>query len=121
MLLTDQQTFEKLLIGQALFITMCVGMSIVATYFVNITGGSVIPAIIIHGMLNLIGGMFAVEHVGARTEFTLQSPLFWASSAIALLIIVGPDLGWRRRLAAHGGDGSSDPSLVWSGRKGASA
>jgi hypothetical protein len=29
------------------------------------------------------------------------------------LLVVGRDLGWKRRLALHGGDGSTDPANLW--------
>jgi len=97
MLLSGQQDIPALLIGQFWFIFMCINMSIIATYFVNITGGSVLPAIIIHGTLNMVGGMFNTEHMGLRSAFSLDGPLMWFSAAIVILLLVGTDLGWKRR------------------------
>ena len=113
-LLAGEQTLFDLLHSQVWFILSCCSMSIVATYFVNITGGSVLPVIILHGMLNFVGGMMALERVGTRTAFTPEAPLTWFAAAIVVLLLVGPNLGWKRRLEVHGGDGSTDPSLIWS-------
>lgn len=112
-LLTGQQNLADLLIGQGIFITMCCGMTIVAVYFVNITGGSVWPAIMVHGALNLFGGALAVTQEGTRSSFMSPSVLIWVAAAALVLLVVGPDLGWRRRCEAHGGDGTSDPSNLW--------
>ncbi|MBW2370034.1 MAG: CPBP family intramembrane metalloprotease [Deltaproteobacteria bacterium] len=112
-LLSGAQGVPDLLIGQLLFLISCCSMSVVAGYFVNITGGSVLPAIMLHGSFNLVGGMFSSANVGARGGFTLDGPLMWLATAVVLVLIVGKDLDWRRRLEAHGGDGSTDPSLAW--------
>jgi len=84
----------KLLLGQIRFIITCVSMSIVASYFVNITGGSVIPALLIHGTLNMAGGMFdAGAVVGVRSEFALESLMMWVLAAVVVLFVAGRDLG----------------------------
>jgi len=115
-LLSGGQTLSGLIIGQLFFLTSCLGMSIVAAYFVNITGGSVLPAIMLHGAFNLVGGMFSTGQVGARSGFSYEAPLMWLCLAIVTLLIVGNDLGWKQRLKAHGDDGdqSTDPSMAWS-------
>jgi len=97
-LLQGAQSISELLASQVWFILMCCGMSIVATYFVNITGGSVLPAIIIHGAFNQIGGMFTAEHVGMRTELAGDGAYMWMAAAVVILLLAGRDLGWKRRL-----------------------
>lgn len=114
-LLTGQQDIVDLVTGQMWFLLFCCSGSIIMTYFVNITGGSILPAIIVHGMFNFIGGMLAsAERVGARSAFSAEAPLTWAILALIVILLVGKDLGWKRRLELHGGDGASDPSLIWS-------
>ena len=114
LLLTGQQTIPDLLQSQFWFILHCCSASIVITYFVNISGGSVIPAIMLHGVLNFFGGMFVGEMVGARSAFTAEAPVTWLIAAIVVLVLAGPQLGWKRRLEVHGRDGSTDPSRIWS-------
>jgi len=101
-LLTGTQTWADLLIGQILFLISCCGMSVVATYFVNITGGSVLPAIMFHGTFNHVGGMFSSTQEGARNAFTIDSPLLWLTAAVLLVLVVGKDLGWQKRLRILG-------------------
>lgn len=103
----------KLLVDQALFIVSCIGMTIVAVTFVNFLGGSVLPAIMIHGTLNYLYLGFETARTGVRSEMTLVPNLFWVTAALITLLVVGRDLGWRRRLQLHGGDGRSDPANAW--------
>jgi len=112
-LLSGTQVWSDLIIGQLLFLTSCCGMSIVASYFVNITGGSVLPAIMLHGSLNLVNGMFSTAQVGMRSELTIDASLMWLGVAIVIVLIAGKDLGWKQRVKAHGDDGSTDPSMAW--------
>ncbi|NIB42496.1 CPBP family intramembrane metalloprotease [Pseudomaricurvus alkylphenolicus] len=109
-LLQGSQAFTELLFSQGWFILGCVSMSVVATYFVNITGGSVLPAIIIHGCLNLINGMFNTDFVGMRSEITTEAPLMWMTAALVILVLAGRDLGWRRRQELLG---LEDPADTW--------
>lgn len=109
-LLQGAQSVPELLVSQAWFILMCCGMSIVATYFVNITGGSVLPAIIIHGAFNQVGGMFTAETVGLRSELAGDSAWMWLAAALVILVLAGRDLGWKRRLQLLQG---KDPSDAW--------
>ncbi len=104
------QSITELLRSQAWFILSCVSMSIVASYFVNITGGSVLPAIMIHGSLNHVNGMYSANVEGLRVAITGEGPLMWFVAALVVLAIAGKDLGWKRRQALHGGQ---DPSDAW--------
>ena len=104
-----------LLSDQALFISSCIGMTIVAVTFVNFTGGSVIPAIMIHGTLNYLYLGFETGRSGVRSVMTPEPPVVWVLAALVVLLVVGRDLGWRRRMQIHGGDGHSDPANLWTG------
>lgn len=103
----------KLVVDQALFILSCIGMTIVAVTFVNYLGGSVLPAILIHGTLNYLYLGFETARTGVRSDMTIAPNLFWVTAALVTLLVVGRDLGWKRRLALHGGDGRSDPANLW--------
>jgi membrane protease YdiL (CAAX protease family) len=102
-----------LLLDQIRFIAMCVGMTLVAVVFVNLSGGSVWPAIFIHGFFNFHALGFATGNNGVRGVGTLEPALMWAGVGLLTLLLAGRDLGWQRRLQIHGGDGRSDPSNLW--------
>ena len=110
---SGQFDLGRLLTEQALFIVSCIGMTVVAVSFVNLLGGSVLPAIMIHGTLNYLYLGFETARTGVRSEMTLAPNLFWIVAALITLLVVGRDLGWRRRLELHGGDGRSDPANAW--------
>lgn len=112
---TGQFSLARLLVEQALFITSCIGMTIVAVTFVNISGGSVLPAIMIHGTLNYLYQAFETGRTGVRSDITGAPVVVWVVVALVTLLVVGRDLGWRRRLELHGGDGSTDPANLWAG------
>jgi len=114
-LLAGQLSLVKLVSDQALFLASCIGMTIVAVTFVNYTGGSVMPAIMIHGTLNYLYLGFETGRSGVRSDMTLEPPVIWVLAALVVLLVVGRDLGWRRRMEIHGGDGHSDPSNLWAG------
>jgi hypothetical protein len=103
----------EFLVEQGLFIVACIGMTIVAVTFVNYLGGSVLPAIIIHGTLNNVYLAFETARTGVRSDMTMAPNLFWVTAAVVTLLVVGRDLGWKRRLTLHGGDGSTDPANLW--------
>jgi hypothetical protein len=112
-LIAGEQSFSQLVAWQALFIGACIGMTIVAVTFVNYTGGSVLPAIMIHGSLNFLYQGFETGRTGVRSDMTWEPTVLWIAVAIVVLLVAGPDLGWRRRMQIHGGDGRSDPSNLW--------
>lgn len=113
MLATGQQTVGALGFFLLVFIPACIGMTIVAVYFVNITGGSVLPAIMLHGIFNYLAQGYSSGKTGIRSVLPLDFSVVWICSAIAVLLLVGFDLGWQRRKELHGGDGSTDPSNAW--------
>lgn len=84
------------------FMTKCVGMSLVMGYFFNRTGGSVIPAIMIHGLVNFMGGITYFPSLGMGPWGDVWRTLFVCVWAVVLLMKHGVDLGmWR-----------SDPGVV---------
>lgn len=101
------------LVHQALFIVGCIGMTIVALAFVNHAGGSVLPAIMVHGVLNYLYLGFETGRAGVRSTNTWEPTALWVLAAVGTLLAVGPDLGWKRRLAIHGGNGHADPANLW--------
>lgn len=119
LLLTGQNTIPNLLLGQFNFIITCTAMTVVAVYFVNLSGGSVWPAIIVHGSLNMLYGAFKLQPDGAGGGGNVYSHSIWLwlGAAAIVLLIAGKDLGWSTRLRLHGGDGRTDPSRLWSERK----
>lgn len=114
-LLQGQQGLGALVLNQALFITMCCGMTLVAVYFVNASGGSVLPAIMVHGFFNFLGGALSSGRTGVRSDFSPEPAIIWAIAGLVTLLLAGRDLGWGRRCELHGGDGSLDPARVWAG------
>ena len=115
-LLQGQQTLTGLVLSNLVFIASCVGMTVVAVYFVNITGGSVVPAIMIHGLLNYLYIGFESGRVGIRSDLLGNPvPIVWLTAGCITLLVAGRDLGWRRRMEIHGGDGRSDPANLWAG------
>lgn len=118
-LLGGQNTVPIMLLGQVLFITICISMTIVAVYFVNLAGGSVWPAIIVHGSFNILfaGLQFAPDNAQGVEKYFSHSTWIWMIGAAIVLIVAGKDLGWSTRLRLHGGDGRTDPSRLWSERE----
>ncbi|WP_298164622.1 CPBP family intramembrane glutamic endopeptidase [Novosphingobium sp.] len=119
LLLTGQNTLSNLLLGQSRFILACVSMTIVAVYFVNMAGGSVWPAIMVHGTFNMIYGALKLgpDGNGGGGSVFNETLWVWVIGAVIVLLISGKDLGWSTRLRLHGGDGRTDPSRLWSERE----
>ncbi len=119
LLLTGELTIPHMLLGQSLFIVTCCASTIVMVYFVNLSGGSVLPAIMIHGSLNMFYGAFKLEESGAGGGGNLynHSIIVWIALAALILVIAGPDLGWRARRRLHGENGERDPSMLWARRE----
>ncbi len=115
-IVTGQFNLQEFMIGQVMFIVSCISMTIVSVAFVNYAGGSVLPAIMVHGVLNFLYQGFESGKTGLRSSFTWQPVLIWLLAALVTLLVVGRDLGWMRRMRIHGGDGSTDPANQWAGR-----
>ena len=80
------------------FILGTVSVSIMASYFMNKLGGSVIPAIVIHGIANdamgLSGSTSIVEALTPYHQITHALP--FAIIAITLIVLSGPSLNWSK-------------------------
>lgn len=90
--------------GQGMFALLTVSLSIVIAYFVNRTGGSVLPAIIIHGGTNVwskaaSGQAHAMFHTDVRTWIVV-------AGALAVVGCAGRNLG-RTPVAAAAGTSST--------------
>lgn len=85
------------------FLMGTVSVSILASYFMNRLGGSVIPAVMVHGITNdsvgISGSASIVEALTPYHQFTKNSLL--ALAAIAIIVSVGSSLG-RRSSGASG-------------------
>ncbi|HEV2362854.1 MAG TPA: CPBP family intramembrane glutamic endopeptidase [Caulobacteraceae bacterium] len=82
--------------SQVTFFTLIVALAILATNFVNMTGGSVLPAIMIHGGTNLWSKALdvGVVHQGAWLG-DARTALVYAF-AILTLIVAGPRLSYEK-------------------------
>jgi membrane protease YdiL (CAAX protease family) len=109
-LLQGTQGMADMLVSQMWFLSSCIGMSIVATWFVNLAGGSVLPAIIIHGAFNHVGGMFSSTTEGMRSALQGESSIMWLAAGSVVLLLAGRDLAWSSRRMVHG---NADPSDAW--------
>ena len=114
-ILSGQSGLEDQLIWHARFFISCIGVTIVVAYFSNILGGSVIPVIIVHGMVNLFGDLFgSVPSVG-RSAGGFLAPLAWFIAGLVIVLLVDKDLGWKRREQLLGED---DPSIAFTAGRG---
>jgi hypothetical protein len=112
-LLSGAQSLQELAVTQAMFIAACIGMTIVAVAFVNYSGGSVLPAIMLHGTFNYLYQAYEGARKGVRIDVSWEPTVLWVVAAAVVVVVAGADLGWRRRMRIHGGDGRSDPSNLW--------
>jgi membrane protease YdiL (CAAX protease family) len=80
------------------FLTGTISVSVIASYFMNRLGGSIIPAVIVHGITNdsvgISGSASIVEALTPYHQFTKNS--LFALVAIAIVIRVGASLGRRQ-------------------------
>jgi len=80
--------------GQVIFLVLCLSLSVVITFFYNKTGGSVWPAILIHGGTNVVSKSVSGP-VNRLVGFDLRTLILFL---IAMFIIIwtGPKLGRRK-------------------------
>ena len=85
---------------QAMFALLCVALSIVMGYAVNRTGGSVLPAILIHGGTN-VWSKAATRYVNELCGLDVRT---WVVilAAGATVLIAGPSLGRKKQSQALG-------------------
>jgi hypothetical protein len=77
--------------NQTVFLLLCVALSIVIAWAVNLTGGSVLPAILIHGGTNVWSKMVQGPLYNVL-GFSLRDVLM-VLAAVVVLWIAGPRLG----------------------------
>lgn len=78
------------------FIVLCVGLSVICTYIFNLTGGSAIAGIVVHGGTNVLSKTLYVSFGG----FGLRDLLVFAV-AISLVILTSGRLGQSKEAQAH--------------------
>jgi len=86
------QSVSDFLIGQLTYIPGPVALTITIAYFFNRTGGSVIPAILIHGISNYLGDTVQAGEIYVRFSPNTAIEIL---VAILILMIAGPQLGRR--------------------------
>jgi hypothetical protein len=89
---------DYLLLYLPAFVSGTIAVSVIASYFMNRLGGSVIPAIVIHGITNdsigLSGTASIIEALTPYHQATRSVPM--ALVAVVLVIYAGPSLGLSR-------------------------
>lgn len=88
-------SFGPFLIGQATFLALTLAMAIVAGYCVNRTGGSVLPAIMVHGGTNAWSKAMG-EYVSPTFGFLDLRTMILIAAALGVLAFAGKQLGKRR-------------------------
>lgn len=90
-------TFDYAILYLPSFLLGTVSVSVIASYFMNKLGGSVIPAVMVHGIANdavgISGSASIVEALTPYHQFTKNSLL--ALIAVAIIIVAGTSLGRR--------------------------
>jgi membrane protease YdiL (CAAX protease family) len=86
------QPFSDFILGQLTYLPGPMALTVIIVYFFNRTGGSIIPAVLIHGISNYLG-----DTVQAGEIYIRFSPHTVIEILIAILIIMiaGPQLGRR--------------------------
>jgi hypothetical protein len=82
----------QIAVQQLAFFVTCMALMVIISYAVNRTGGSVLPAIIIHGANNYLGGAMGDNRV--FLAFSVNG-LMEVAIAIVIVIIAGAELGRR--------------------------
>jgi hypothetical protein len=93
-LLTGGRGLVEYLESQVTFATLIVALAVLATNFVNLTGGSVLPAIMIHGGTNLWSKALDVGIVHQGAWFGDARTWLVYAFAVLTLIVAGPRLSY---------------------------
>jgi uncharacterized protein len=86
-------TTRYLFVYLPLFISWCVGSSILMTYFFNQTGGSALICVAIHGMLNDSAGISGKVLGGDMIHSMLPRAIAVLTVGILTAVLAGPKLG----------------------------
>jgi membrane protease YdiL (CAAX protease family) len=97
LLFSSDADFIHFALKQTDFFASGVAVSIIITYFFALSGGSVVPAIMLHGLANFLSKTFHFETMPAilgvfRFQTTVEIAL-----ALLVLLLVGPGLGFPDR------------------------
>lgn len=87
LLIMGDMSFGHFLLKQAEFMAGGISVSIIITYFVVLAGGSVVPAIMVHGLSNFLSKIFTPDTMPIYLE-ALRFKTF-LEVAIALLLVIG--------------------------------
>jgi len=95
---------QYLLLFLPSFVLGTISVSVIAAYFVNRCGGSIIPAIMVHGLTNDAVGLsgLATMEIALSPYHQATKALPFALLAIAILALAGRRLGLPREEAAQG-------------------
>jgi hypothetical protein len=92
-------------VGQVWFLIHTVSMSIIITFFFHKTGGSIIPAIMIHGLSNYFGrALFDSVAITPITHHDMTLSVYeivMIGVAILLIVVTGPNLGKQKGNMGH--------------------
>jgi membrane protease YdiL (CAAX protease family) len=91
--------FDDFLLNQIDFFLMTITLTIIIGWAVNKAGGSILPAIMIHGASNYLGG--SIDGSPVVFVFSTQS-LMTLAVAIAIVVFAGKQLGYRGPVNAIG-------------------
>lgn len=87
------------------FFAGTISVSVIASYCMNRLGGSVLPAIVIHGLTNDAAGIAGAADITVALsplhQVTKAAPL--AILAVLILLVAGPSLGWSHTGKDQGG------------------
>jgi uncharacterized protein len=95
-----------------MFISWCIGGSILMTYFFNRTGGSALAAIAIHGLLNDSAGITGKLLGGDPLRSMLARTIAVVVAGVITVIITGPNLGLRTKDPTKGFISGKSAKLV---------
>lgn len=111
---TGQQSIAEIISWLAIFVPACMGTTLMAVYFVNRAGGSVLPAIMIHGASNYLAqGLTVTGNASVRSSVPPEWGMVWALAGLVTLMAAGRDLGWSHRLEAFRNTDRRDPADQW--------
>jgi hypothetical protein len=91
-MLAGGAAFDQFLLNQISFFVLTVALTIIIGWAVNTAGGSILPAIMIHGASNYLGG--SIDSTKVIFVFSTQG-LMTIAVAIAIVAFTGKQLGYR--------------------------
>ena len=90
-------SYMRFVVAQLCFVWLTIALSILCTYAFNLTGGSALTAIIIHGGTNALSKASGSFMSNFSFDFPMDvRGIIVTLMAIAVLVVAGPKLGQRR-------------------------